>query len=139
MVEGGEQAPARILPPVSPSTLTDGVLRRDSPGTGVLCPQPVLTLDGRTGRLDELVGPVWIVAASTDPRDVLSESQLVRLRSLGAALLHVAPDVLVGDRLGVLIRPDHYLFAGADSAAELVEAVDDLLAQLPVAFARTTH
>ncbi|MET1072212.1 MAG: bifunctional 3-(3-hydroxy-phenyl)propionate/3-hydroxycinnamic acid hydroxylase, partial [Umezawaea sp.] len=111
--------PARILPPTPPSTLTGGVLRRDADGapaagSGVLSPQPRLTLDGRTGPLDDLVGPAVVVAASVDPHEVLSAGQVTRLRALGAVLLHLADGALLPPgSVGVVIRPDHYLFAAA--------------------------
>ena len=140
--------PARILPEPLPSTFTGGVLRRDADGTpaagsGVLAPQPRLTLDGRTGPLDDLVGPVVVVAATVHPLEVLSEDQVARLRSLGAVVLHLVPEVDVdgvllrhlaeAGHVGFVLRPDHYPFAGVGSPADLVDAVTDLLAQLPPA------
>jgi 2-polyprenyl-6-methoxyphenol hydroxylase-like FAD-dependent oxidoreductase len=143
---GNGADPRRILPPVPPSTLTDGIVRRDAsgqplPGSGVLTVQPRLTLDGRTGLLDDLVGPALVVAATVDPREVLSADQLARLRSLGAVVLHLGPEMDVDGVLlprmaadghvGLVIRPDHYLFAAAGTPADLADAVTDLLAQLP--------
>ncbi|MET0135667.1 MAG: bifunctional 3-(3-hydroxy-phenyl)propionate/3-hydroxycinnamic acid hydroxylase [Kibdelosporangium sp.] len=140
--------PARILPPTPPSTLNVGVLRRDADGepmagTGVLSPQPRLTLGGRSGLLDDLVGPAVVVAATVDPREVLSDDQLARLRSLNAVVLHLVPEVDVdgvllahlaaAGHIGFVLRPDHYLFAGAETPPDLADAVTDLLTQLPIA------
>jgi hypothetical protein len=104
-----------------------------------------LTLDGRTGLLDDLVGPTVVVAATVDPLAVLPDDQVARLRSLDAVLLHLVPEVDVdgavlrhlaeAGHVGFVLRPDHYLFAGATTPADLVDAVADLLAQLPKALA----
>ncbi|PRY44669.1 bifunctional 3-(3-hydroxy-phenyl)propionate/3-hydroxycinnamic acid hydroxylase [Umezawaea tangerina] len=124
--------PARVLPPIPPSTLTGGVVGRDAAGAGVLSPQPLLTLDGRTGPLDDLVGQAVVVAATVDPREVLSDDQAARLEALGAVLLYVADGVLVPPgHVGVVIRPDHYAFGAAETRVALVEVVADLLARLP--------
>ncbi|MCS7478491.1 bifunctional 3-(3-hydroxy-phenyl)propionate/3-hydroxycinnamic acid hydroxylase [Umezawaea endophytica] len=141
--------PAKILPVRLPSAVTGGVVHRDANGvpvvgSGAPAPQPRLTLDGRTGLLDDLVGPVVVVAATVDPHEVLSDDQVARLRSLGAVLLHLVPEVDVdgvllphlaeAGHVGFVLRPDHHLFAGAATPAALADVVADLLVQLPKAF-----
>lgn len=142
---GNDADPARILPPIPPSTLPNGVLCRDAagqplPGSGVLAFQPRLNIDGRVGLLDELLGPALIVAATVDPHKVLSADQLARLGALNAVVLHLVPEMDVDGVLlaylaeighvGFVARPDHYLFATAATPSEVADAVADLLAQL---------
>jgi hypothetical protein len=144
---GNNGDPARNLPPIPPSTLIDGVLHRDAageprPGSGVLAFQPHLSIDGRVGLLDELIGPAVIVAATVDPHEVLSAGQLARLRALDAVLLHLVPEMDVDGvllahlaevgHIGFVLRPDRYLFAGVAKPSELTEAVANLLTQLPL-------
>jgi flavoprotein hydroxylase len=140
--------PVRILPTPLSSPVTGGVVRRAADGTpavgyGVPAPQPRVTLEGRTGPLDDLVGPAVLVAATVDPLEVLSDDQVARLRSLGAVVLHLVPEVDVdgvllrhlaeAGHIGFVLRPDHYPFAGVGTPADLADAVTDLLAQLPPA------
>jgi 2-polyprenyl-6-methoxyphenol hydroxylase-like FAD-dependent oxidoreductase len=88
--------PARILPPLPPSTLTDGVLHRDgtgapAPGAGVLTAQGRITFRGRTGRLDEVLGGGFVLAGIEDPSLVLDDDQRGFLDAIGAHVLHVVP------------------------------------------------
>ncbi len=153
--------PTQILPPLPPPMLTEGLLHRTldgtpAPGAGVLSPQARVSYRGRTGLLDDVVGTgVVIVAASTDPTTVLSGEQQAFLTGIGARMVHLLPagtptdglaehaavDVdgfylphLAGrGHLGVVIRPDHYLFSTATTAGELSAQVDDLRHQLRAA------
>jgi hypothetical protein len=103
--------------------------------------QPRLTIGWRVGLLDDLVEPGFVVAATTDPHEVLTADQLTRLRALDAVVLHLVPEMDVDGVLlahlaevghvGFVLRPDHYLFATTATPAELTDAVTDLLAQLP--------
>ena len=103
--------------------------------------QPRLRLGDRIGLLDDLLPPAFVVAALVDPRDVLSAGQLARLDTLGVVVLHLTPEVDVDQVLlshladaghvGFVGRPDHYLFATAETPSDLVDAVADLLSQLP--------
>jgi len=150
--------PARILPPLPPSTLTDGIVHRTdtgepAPGAGVLTPQARLTHRGRTGLLDDLVGAGFVLACTQDPRSALGDDQQAFLASIGAHVLHVLPagtqpepareaDSAVdvdgaylahfagAGHVAALVRPDHYLFGTATSMSELPKLVDDLRRQL---------
>jgi flavoprotein hydroxylase len=150
--------PKQILPPLPPPMLTEGLLHRaadgtTAPGAGLLCPQARLHHHGRTGPSDDVVGPEGVIVAATlDPTRVLSPAQQGFLKSIGARLLHLLPaetpteelseqaavDVdrcylprlADGGHIGVIIRPDHYRFSAAATAAELAAQVDDLRAQL---------
>jgi hypothetical protein len=88
--------PARILPPLPPSTLTTGVLHRaatgePAPGAGVLAPQARVSYRGRTGRLDEVVGLGFILASTEHPRSALTDDQQAFLDVIGAHVVHLVP------------------------------------------------
>jgi len=145
--------PARVLPPLPPSTLTEGVVHRaadgtPAPGAGVLTPHPRLTYRGRTGLLDDVAGPGFVLACTQDPRACLEEEQLAWLDAIGTHVLNLRPAGappgheaidLDGTFLGyldaagavaALIRPDHYLFGIAATPRDLPGLVDDLGWQL---------
>jgi len=149
---GGD--PAKILPPLPPPMLTDGLLYRrpdgsPAPGAGLLSPQPRLRVGGRTGLADDVVGNGFVVAAAFDPAAALRPDQLRFLAGIGARLLHIggpvcdAPVDAAADVEGtylpylagygasaVIRRPDHYVFAMAADAEALADQVDDLQRQL---------
>ncbi|MFD0019918.1 bifunctional 3-(3-hydroxy-phenyl)propionate/3-hydroxycinnamic acid hydroxylase [Streptomyces sp. NPDC058382] len=144
--------PERILPPLPPETLGDGVISGDRTdrSAGRLSIQARVRHRARTGLLDEVTGHGFVVAATTDPRTVLAPEQLEYLDRIGAHVLHLAPvntdadpevaafdidDVYVPrlraeGHIGVVIRPDHYIFGTARTARELTDLVSDLRHQL---------
>jgi flavoprotein hydroxylase len=142
--QGGD--PAKILPPLPPPMLTDGLLHRGPdgspvPGAGLLSPQPRLQLDGRTGLVDDVIGHGFVVAAAFDPAAALRSNQREFLRSVGTHLVHLGGEVHDVDgtflpylgshgATAVIRRPDHYIFSMAADADELVTQVDDLHRQL---------
>jgi 2-polyprenyl-6-methoxyphenol hydroxylase-like FAD-dependent oxidoreductase len=86
--------PARILPPLPPSTLTGGVVQRGGdgepvPGAGVLVPQAPLRYRGRTQTLDEIAGVGWVLACSQDPRTHLDADRHAFLDTLGTRVLRL--------------------------------------------------
>jgi flavoprotein hydroxylase len=88
--------PARILPPLPPSTLTTGVLHRTATGepaagAGVLAPQARVSYHGLTGRIDEVVGLGFILASTEDPRGALTDAQRTFLDAIGAHMVHLIP------------------------------------------------
>jgi flavoprotein hydroxylase len=156
--------PAKILPPLPPSTLTDGVLHRDAagavaPGAGVLTTQPRVTYRGRTGLLDEVLGtPGFLLACTADPATLLPAADRAFLDTIGTHVMHVVAsgaaaaetgdtDVAVdldgaylpcfaeADSVAVLVRPDHYLFGAAATADEVPRLAADLRRQLGAAVA----
>jgi flavoprotein hydroxylase len=149
--KGGD--PAKVLPPLPPPMLTDGLLYRGpegspGPGAGLLSPQPRVEVAGRIGLVDDVVGQGFVVAAAFDPTTALRSDQLEFLCGIGGHLVHLLPadghgarDVdgtylpyLAGHHAtGVIRRPDHYVFAMAADADELVAQVDDLRRQLNAA------
>lgn len=151
--QGGD--PEKILPPIPPATLTDGLLHRlpdGSAGTGAgrLSGQGSVTFRGRTGLLDDVVGTGFVLASIVDARAHLSAEQLQFLDSLGTKIVRFVateadvetdddvvdldgtylPHMTEVNHLSALVRPDHYLFGVAESAEQIGAVVDDLRAQL---------
>ncbi|MEU6123653.1 bifunctional 3-(3-hydroxy-phenyl)propionate/3-hydroxycinnamic acid hydroxylase [Streptomyces sp. NPDC047123] len=144
--------PDRILPALPPARLLDGVVSGSGTdgAAGVLGPQPRVCHRGRTGLLDEVVGHGFVVASTSDPRDTLTPGRLGFLARIGARLLHLVPPGTPADpevaavdvdgvwlphlqsagHIGVLIRPDHYLFGAARETRELSSLVDELASRL---------
>ncbi len=147
-----EADPARILPPLPPSTLTEGVLHRTAagdpaPGAGVLTPQGRITYQGRAGLLDDVAGTGFVLACREDPRTALDTAFL---DAIGTHVLHLRPaGTPAGDAqvaidvdgtylaylgaagaVAALIRPDHYLFGTAATLADLPALISDLRRQL---------
>lgn len=123
--------------------IVDGVLHRAGDGTptpraGEPAPQGRVTVDGRTGGFDDVVG-VGFTLLTREPA-TLDDDAVAFLDDLGAYRLVVRPaddDAAAGDLADLdgvystwlggadaaLIRPDFYLFgvaAGPDAAATLV-------------------
>lgn len=110
--------PARVLPPLPPSTLTDGILHRTAtgepaPGAGVLTPQARLTYRGRTGPLDDVVGAGFVLTCTQDPRTALDQDQQAFLDAIGVHVLHLVP---AGTPSGPARGQDD---AGADPAIDV--------------------
>jgi flavoprotein hydroxylase len=155
--QGGD--PARVLPPLPPSTLTEGVVQRTAdgapaPGSGVLTPQARVTYRGRTGLLDEVTGAGFVLACTEDPAAVLDAGQRAFLDAVGVTVLHLVPagaggtgtggsnyiavdtDAAYLPRMGeaghvaALVRPDHYLFGTVTALDQLPGLVADLQRQL---------
>jgi flavoprotein hydroxylase len=149
--------PARILPPLPPSALTTSVLHRPTggdpaPGAGV--PTPRVSYRGRTGRIDEVLRPRFVLGCTENPEDVLDADQRAFLDAINAAVQHL---VSAGDGAGAaadaavdldgvyvphmreaghvvaLIRPDHYLFDAASAMTDLSGLVDHLRRQMTAA------
>jgi flavoprotein hydroxylase len=149
--------PARILPPLPPPTLTEGIIHRGAdgapaPGAGLLTPQPTVGHRGRTGPLDEVVGLGFVLACAEDPSAALDGERRSFLDAIGARVLHVVladaadaanqaavvvdidgrllAQLAAAGHVAALVRPDHYLFGGVASIADLPDLVDDLRRQL---------
>jgi 3-(3-hydroxy-phenyl)propionate hydroxylase len=119
--------------------------------------QPLVDVDGVTMKLDDVVGPNFVVLGlGTDPSKHLSEENLKFLDQIGARLLHVAPSraplatdnpgpgvLRVEDLQGkfrdwrmkhpnwnfIVVRPDRYVAAIGDGteAARLVNSLQTLM------------
>ncbi len=146
MMEGGAD-PARVLPPAPPPVLGEGVVHAsaDDPLAGTPCPQFRLAHQGRSGTFDEIVGPGFaVVALGRDPRAVLGAEALAVLAKIGAHLVQVVPpdiegpDIYLDLDLGytnfltqhamtaLIVRPDHYVYAGVPILTDLGKLVTQL-------------
>ncbi|MCF2533249.1 bifunctional 3-(3-hydroxy-phenyl)propionate/3-hydroxycinnamic acid hydroxylase MhpA [Yinghuangia soli] len=155
---GGD--PEVALPPIPPAVLGPGVLHTDADGipigtAGQRTEQARVTdATGRTDRLDQITGPGFVVATTTG-LDLTPETTAL-LTTLGAHIVHItepghlappAPDGcpvrVVTDTDGfylphmrangheiAVVRPDHYLFGTAATAAELPALLHALAAAL---------
>lgn len=129
--------------------LRHGLLVEGSPGAGSLFPQPTVC-DKGTGRsalLDDLTGSrVRVVAApALQPQE--AEAFDHRLAKLDGCLVCLSREATAGNcvrdtsgaleswmhELGcsfVIVRPDHYIYATATSAADALRQLDSLSAEL---------
>jgi 3-(3-hydroxy-phenyl)propionate hydroxylase len=124
------QQPA--LPP--PPDFAAGCIIPGVPGAGELFPQPWAEANGRTLRLDEVLGPgPWLIAKATPPaggwtaamlRIGLDDPRLAPFRTEIAAWLDRR------DIDAVLVRPDRYVFGGGH-AADLERAFANQLGVSP--------
>jgi flavoprotein hydroxylase len=130
--------------PELPDSLADGLVHSETAGrpaafAGSLFPQARVSCEGKTGWFDELAGPGFVLLAREDPAALLDQDLRAFLHSLGTRFIQVLPSAGTsagpGGRafadvdgvylpwlesiraLGVLVRPDFYLFGiGRDSA-----------------------
>lgn len=108
-----------------------------------------MSIDGRTGRLDDVVGHGFMLIADIDVTAALSNQQQRFLAELGCHVLHVGVDLVDEEgfhtdylrQLGAvayLARPDFVLYGTAATSAEVAALVDDLRSALAWAPATTT-
>jgi 2-polyprenyl-6-methoxyphenol hydroxylase-like FAD-dependent oxidoreductase len=126
--------------------LTTGILNSNPTGqfagvVGQLSLQSTIELDGKVGRLDDLIGPNWsILQLAHDAEARYSDAQQSVLDTLGVKIITLSNNVdPAGDfqeyfkTLGIealIVRPDFYIFAAASSTSELPGLIDDLQHQL---------
>lgn len=146
-----------------PDNLASGLLysetgRAPAGFAGSLLPQARVSCDGRTGWFDEIAGPGFVLLAREDPAALVDQDLSAFLRGLGTRFVHVVPSgggsagpaglgcLAFTDvehvylpwlesmpALGVLVRPDFYLFGiGRDRAgvAAMVAGLRGSLAPL---------
>jgi len=138
---------ARDHSPLNPDhvSLGPGIWCEGTVQAGELSPQGVVRYQNVVDRFDQAVGRGWLlVGYECDPRDGLSEHQLVRLEQLGAQTLSIgAPGagwqiedcdgsyqrwLSSIDAYGFILRPDFYLAATISSGDNFANRVDQLLA-----------
>jgi 3-(3-hydroxy-phenyl)propionate hydroxylase len=142
-------------PPPGDPVLTSGVLHREAGGAivapvGELGPQGRVRLDGREGRMDDVLG--WgfqLILRDHDPASELDAAQLELLREVngrGVGVGDTDRDGVAADLdgayerffaqhgiEGVLLRPDFTVFGVLHDRSDAPRLVDDLRAQLRVA------
>ncbi|WP_043736752.1 bifunctional 3-(3-hydroxy-phenyl)propionate/3-hydroxycinnamic acid hydroxylase MhpA [Nocardia asiatica] len=138
--------PSLAPPPPPPLKLGPGVWREGDPQAGHLSDQGSVTLDGRTGRFDEITGRGWVlIGRDHDPSAYLGAPVAQAFAAIGGRGVAIgttagAANDVDGtyaawfDRLQadvVLVRPDFYV-AAAVSRAETDTAVQEILEKVRV-------
>jgi hypothetical protein len=136
---------SRPPPPPFPH-LVDGILRRaadgaPAPAAGLLGPHGRVRLDGREGRLDDLVGS-GVVLILRGPTPALSrhgaalltrlDIRVVALAADGSADLDGRYDAFLREHglAAMLVRPDFYLFGGVAELNQIDGLLQDLADQI---------
>ncbi|MGX9354699.1 FAD-dependent monooxygenase [Roseobacteraceae bacterium S113] len=116
----------------------------DAPSAGSLAPQGTVAFDGQVDRFDQAVGAGWcMLAFEAEAQGVLTPAQEAQLRALGGRLLQVGAQGPVvpqdeayatwhaqtGARY-VLIRPDFYVAATAETPAQMQAHFAQVMAAL---------
>lgn len=147
------QTGGNVTPPVPP--LSGGLLRTAPDGShpapaGAVAPQGVVRIDGREGRVDDLVGFGFQLISLEDLDAALGSERIARLDVLGVRRLTtsatsqdstathvddvdgVTTDYLhAHDSVAMMSRPDFYVFGAASSTEDAVALVDELLTAIP--------
>jgi len=121
MLAQRREAPVASLPP--PPNIVAGCILAGSPGAGEVFPQPWAQVDGRTLRLDDVLGQgAWLIGAG--PARAGGRSRLVRARLDDARLAPFRAEIAAWlekrGAVAVLVRPDRCVF-GTGRPEQLVE------------------
>lgn len=133
-------------PPPFPQ-LTDGLLRRDDtgalqPGAGLLAPHVDVVIGGRTGRFDDVVGGGFLLItrgfAAELPLhlraglDAIGTSHIALNAPGGITEASGKLDGFMAENgwAAMIVRPDYYVYGGAQTAAVLPQLVEALLGDL---------
>lgn len=149
LAEGGGKPPSitrqEIVPP-----LEEGLIGAEgAPGRGLLFPQPAILANNETVLMDRVIGHDWRLLL--DGRKISAdEAQALAQAAKGITVCTIVPvgsaNVTEGvwqekdgvlaswfDRHGAiaaLVRPDHYVFAGAASISAIHQHLEDLQTRL---------
>ena len=127
--------------------LGPGLWCENTPGSGEISAQGCVGYGGKQGRFDQVVGQGWfILCANTDTKTLLSDPQIELFRNLDGRILSVGPagagfdiDDIEGFYKNwmaelavqyVIIRPDFYVAASAQTSAQLHRCFNYLMAAL---------
>ena len=112
------------------------------PQAGYLSYQGNVTVDGRSGRFDDVCGYGWTVLARPGALTALSDDSRTWAGEFGVRLFEVGEGGDVSDEDGTyatyfdelgadvaVVRPDHYLY-DAGAAADLDRMLDELRSRL---------
>lgn len=128
-------------------TLGPGVWCADTPSAGALSPQGVVRFKGTQDRFDQAVGHGWFILAFEQSTDrLLSRVHHDALTRLDGRLLSIGPDgsgcdvITLDDAYRnwaaetqasfVILRPDFYVAATAQTPEDLARCFDDILSGL---------
>lgn len=120
-------AGAPALPSPAPPPFAQGVLVPQSPGAGVMFPQPCATQNGETRRLDDALGAgAWLIGG--DMGVAFPRGRRIDLTAPAVApfAAQVADWLRAHNAPAVLVRPDRYVF-GTGDPADLVAAYESAL------------
>lgn len=146
-----EELAARNFEPVPTDLchLGPGAWCEDTAHAGELSVQGVVEVKGVRNRFDQAVGFGWmVIGLDRDPADVLAPDQLAQLEFLGGRTIKIGQPGTVCDAedvedtysrwLGsigasyVLLRPDFYVAATANSAQALRRAFDEVMERIHI-------
>jgi len=143
MTAGCADPEYRAPPPPKPQ-LGLGVWDAEAPGAGLLVPQGVVKLGGRSGLFDDVVGSGFVLLAKDAGVLVqLSAENRAALAARGGVIAHFGADSDLRDVEGVygryfdelgcvavLMRPDYYAYGGAATLSALNPLLDGWRARL---------
>lgn len=133
--------------PTDKAALGPGIWCEDAPHGGELSVQGVVAANGKHDRFDEAVGRGWmVIGLDASPEEALTAVQLEQLERLGGRTVrlgapgtHCDAEDLEGayarwlneiDATFVMIRPDYYVAAAANSAEALRGQFDRIIGRL---------
>jgi len=135
------QDPSLAPPPPAPPHLGAGVTG-SHPQAGFLSYQGNVTVEGRSGRFDDLLGYGWSVLARPGTLPQLGDQTRAWAQGQGIRFFEIGDGAPIGDDDGTyatyfdeldadvaVVRPDHYLY-DACAAGELNRVLDELRAHL---------
>ncbi len=145
----GTAEPLPPFPHFAAGLIARGADGAPAPLAGLLAPHGTVRLRTHEGRWDDVVGLGFsVVLRNADPAALLRPDQLHALSEIGAHVVSLTSG-RGGDRVvdvegkytaflkahgavGMITRPDFYLFGGASQASGMVALVDELIAALAV-------
>jgi 3-(3-hydroxy-phenyl)propionate hydroxylase len=144
LAEGGGSARTVTRQEIVPPIRQGLIAAEDAPARGLLFPQPAITSNGESRLLDKITGTGWrlIIDGRAGPPDALDQAAADRIgltvaiiTPAGKGGLEEEDNVMASwfDRHGasaVLVRPDHYVYGGARTAAELNSRLAELASSL---------
>ena len=146
--KSGTAEPLPPFPHLSAGLLAKGPDCAPAPMAGVLSPHGVVRWRTHEGRWDDVVGLGFcVVVRNAEPADLLRPDQLRTLDAIGAHVVRLTSgrggDRRVADvegkysaflkahgAVGMIVRPDFYVFGGVSEAGDFEALVDELLATL---------
>jgi 2-polyprenyl-6-methoxyphenol hydroxylase-like FAD-dependent oxidoreductase len=136
-------------PPAFPH-LTDGILQRNADGTlaiaaGLLSPHGRVRMNGREGRLDDLTGGGFVLIVShSDMLDLPPVAAKLGIKAVALAgparderVIEdldgkIGPFMAEHDLSAMLVRPDYYIYGGAQAPGDIACTVTSLGFALPL-------